>query len=209
MNHNALLMKLKHTKAATLAATLITFGALAGGANAAIVIDFSDIGSDTLITYSGTLNVTGFSSSPSSATGGITTGPDNGGWTWLRNVSVSSTLYNLSGNIAQVNDFTTNEFDHNYSSSTGDEFYLWAYNDGTNGNFIAGANYISGAPISGSATITEVSTADLGLQSVTWITLNNGDTISTTVNSVPEPSSSTLILGLSALGLLARRKRTT
>lgn len=32
-------MKLKHTKVATLAATLITFGSLAGGANGAILIN--------------------------------------------------------------------------------------------------------------------------------------------------------------------------
>ena len=47
-------MKLKHTKVATLAATLITFGSLAGGANAAVTVTTSGSGSggDISITFS-------------------------------------------------------------------------------------------------------------------------------------------------------------
>ncbi|MDB4143269.1 hypothetical protein OAF06_01530 [Akkermansiaceae bacterium] len=48
MNNNTFFMKLKQTKVATLAATLITFGSLAGGANAALTITNFDLQSTSI-----------------------------------------------------------------------------------------------------------------------------------------------------------------
>lgn len=205
MNFN----KLPRALVAALAGILSTVGA----ANAAFTLDFSDVGGNVLVTFSGSFNTTGYSSTfePLLITSSVSTGPDNGGWTWIDsgdlvgvgNMSMFS-IFVDSG--VPVNDISNNEFSFTTTNHLGDAIYIWAYNDGTAGGFGTTDPYTSGDLISGSFEIAGASVSDLGIVATKWFTTTNGDDVFVTVGAVPEPSSA-LLCGVASLALAARRRR--
>lgn len=221
-------MRLKHKKVATLAATLITFGSLAGGANGATtILDIASVTSgdatvfgtlDQLIDQSGLLDQSGLSAT---YTPGVTDFTSFTSTTTHVNNSPSD-AWATSGNSAVL------IFDFG-SSQTVSEFAFWGDNGSNSSNIDLFTIDISNDP--GFAVFTSLgggngplTNSDLVDAAVYDITDGTGRYVRLSANNqggsfvilgevafagtaIPEPSSA-LLLGLSALGLVSRRKRT-
>ena len=181
------------SKVARIAATLITFGAFAGGASAAITLSVTEVGDDLEISYTGSWDVfsasfTGFNS------------PDNGfnrlsvfRFSGSNEVDASADGLTLSSGL-----WTIARFD---GIGSGDE---WGF---ATGSIIAPSGYSAGSVMSGSITIVDTDIAGGGFTAGDSGSFSGGgNTVNFSVGSVPEPSS-TLLLCLGSFGLLARRKR--
>jgi hypothetical protein len=115
----------------------------------------------------------------------------------------SNVQYNID--VSEWTPFGTGGYIENWTTTTGDTLALF-------GNPLLGLpdGYVSGNALSGSGSLSGGSFANAGITEGTFTTtLTNGvnsDTITITTQAIPEPSSA-LLLGLGALGLVARRKR--
>jgi len=187
-------MKIKHTKVAALASTLITFGSLTGGAEAAVIINFEELGGGVIATTSGSIVVPNTFANNFSGTVNATD-PDTflyatgsvDRYTGGTNPSVGPTI--------QANTASGSTFGFDVSS-----FYVAASTP-------VGSSYTPNT----TWTWTSADLASIGLGSLDStptlaFTTSEGDTISFTATTVPEPSSA-FLLGLGALGLVSRRKR--
>jgi hypothetical protein len=193
-------MKPKRT-VATLAATLLTFGSLANGA-----VTVSNIGGTQYLADIGTIafNVTTSGLFRAVTVEDFYTGP---------NVDTSSTplvsniFYSINGGSATALSLTTN------SGSYGDTFGIWDPND-----FVFAS--LTGIPVSIGDSVVFTGTFTFDAFGLTAPALVAGDLdtylsdvtlgvnfAAGTVNAVPEPSS-VMLLGLGALGVMARRRRT-
>ena len=195
----------------TLAATLITFGSLAGGANAALVINFSDAGGGAM-GYSITGTFTAINSAPDLGNhfadviwqdvGDYKDDSQNETFATFPSVAIFT---NLSGGAnVRLDAFYLD----NDGGGVSDDFGLnWT------GSFVAGDDY----SISSSGTLTlpagqSFANYTVGALNLTNPLLEYGTTpinandITVTIGAIPEPSSA-LLLGLGGLGLAARRKR--
>lgn len=193
-------------KLATLAATLTTFGSLAGGANAAIT--FESIGSNQYranfdpITFNVTTNTSAFyisfedffttsSGSFGSAISGDFSYSLNGASSVTVNHTSSSGTVSFSpGGITDANDLYFN-FSGGPLVDIGDTISI------SGNNLVFSTASIGGIPNSGTFNATLANSA--------FTAISNDVAVS--LVSVPEPSS-TLLLGLGALGFVFRRKRT-
>ena len=189
-------MKLKHTKVAILAATLITFGSLAGEADGAITITFEETGGDVIASTSGSVVV------PSTTL-------VNFSGTFL--VGTANRLSWLDGNIDRYSGGSFGGLTLSLvpTSGSGDAF-------GIEDEFI----YFE-APVGVGTTYTPTTTwtwtgqtlSSIGLGSLSTsptlvYTADNGETVSiVAASAVPEPSSA-LLFGLGALGFATHRRRT-
>ena len=202
----------------TLAAALVISSSLVDGANAALIIDFSDSAGSIDVTYTGSLDTSGFGSTFGSViiSSDFSTGLNAGGWTWFNTGSITGEgNTNMAAvfvdDLLPVNDFTLFEFALTTTNQTGDALYLWAYNGGSEGGFATNAPYNSGDLISGGFELAGQTTAALGIVPTTWFTTTNGDDIIITVNSynrIPTPSSLALFgFGVLAFSVLQRRVR--
>jgi len=179
-------MKLKHKKMATLAATLITFGFLSGGANAAILWQWSFDGeAGTFLTdgtlvggsaVAGTYNVTDFSITQTAAT--IPLGSISGG---------------------QWNEGAQSGTGFAWDGSTDTEWFRAA------GAFTNGANYFPSVGFERISFFPGDYSVDNLLSSSN---LASSNSLTLVPGAVPEPSS-VFLFGLGALALTARRKRIT
>ena len=211
--------KLKSVR--TLAATLITFGSLAGGANAAITIDINRAsgavvvsGQLTLFDVTGTSNTkefrlpdadgnwnygtygSGAVSAPPSTNPTLQFSFPSGSVTWsIMDVSNSNTQL-LSGALEELSLWVSPSLIGALEGSLDSGAYDSSVDAGdlfsVNGGFTA-------TP----AQITQLSILPDGAHAVPY----NGDQLILNLTSIPEPSSA-LLLGLGALSLGARRRRT-
>jgi len=183
-------MKKQRTKVATLAATLITIGSLAGGANAAILWQWSFLGeAGTLLTdgtlvgssaEAGTYNVIDFSITQTATT--IPLGSISGGQ-WNEG-SQPGTGFVWDGSIDTE----------------------W-FRDG--GNFTNGAGYFPETVIFPTVGFERIafSPGNYTIDNLfTNTNLASSNTLTLVPVTVPEPSSA-LLLGLGALGVISRRRR--
>jgi hypothetical protein len=195
-------MKLKHTKARSVIAAITLTGSLFTGAHAAVIVNFSDNGGDIDITWSGTFEVLESSlNGPSNNAQQLTTNffrsLNAGGDQYDNNITVESTWSTTAASVVRVSGTNFGVFTN---GSSLDRIYLnnaFIDNGATRTYTVGGQAQISGNTIS-----------DLGITSGLKVTEDTtGDTVSVTLNAVPEPSSA-ILLGLGALGFVSRRKRT-
>jgi len=212
-------MKLKHKKVATLAATLITLGSLAGGANAAVITYTDRSAFEAALSTSTLLDFEGLAAGLATNLG---TSISFGDLTYANSGAVWSTAFHGAPTI-QVGD----QNDQNTVIS------LTAGYDGLGMDLglLFGAGFISVElrdvtnNLIYSDTLSVTDNDNLGTPATTFFGFINdsGDIGSLTLLSggfpttdnvifgsaatVPEPSSA-LLLGLGALGFVSRRKRT-
>jgi PEP-CTERM motif len=199
-----MIQKLKSIR--TIAATLITFSSLAGGAKAAVLVNFSGGGGTPLtitfpqaITFTlttsyngGALILVGVGQSPGYAFAGFT----NTSFTSLTDSSPTGSI------SAAANTFYSNFGllgDNSAAGSVGGiGIGLAGMSSGETVSFGAGSSI--------SSTENVAATFASGSYNVGLHNIGNGNLISTPAVTIPEPSL-TLLLGLGGVGLVARRRR--
>jgi hypothetical protein len=200
-------MKFKYLKMAFAGLSL----SVCGFANAGLILDFTESSGDTIITVSGTFDLTGLNLNST----GIWSNVSNGGGVGkYSQVTVGSSgtnmFYDSHGGTANF-DLYTNSFSAGYTtSSTGHAFGIWNFFGQSNGNVEIDQSYISGTALFGQGTLTGWTFSELGLvNSGLWLTMKNGETVNVTLNgvdvsNVPEPST-LAIFALGMIGLASRR----
>lgn len=181
--------------------TLITlFGvAIIGNAQAAISIILTEVGSDVVATYSGTVNITdlGFPGS-----GSISSYIDSGDASIAMGSSASAAPYTVAFTSKPANFGTSLGF-ASASSFSGDGFDI-----SSSFNYLAvPAGYVSNTFLSGSATWAGQTFASLALTpgSYTW-TWGSGPNADSATLQIPEPSSA-VFAGIASGAFLLRRRR--
>lgn len=200
-------MKYTLKSVSALAAALITFGSLAGGANAAVIVSVSDNGSDLLFEWSGSLELGGL---PSSGTLSGTT------YNWM--TPSLPRMHGLSGAIEYydfqsltLTSFGTGTDLLSNGSSSGDSFGI-TIPSGTPGD-TPGRVYVpsgyTNQTLEGTLMFTGETMSSQGIDLSTPVVFDFGLAVGTvTIQAavIPEPSSAFLI-GLGALGFVMRRSR--
>lgn len=179
-----------------LAATLITFGSLAGGVNAAVIVSMVESGPDLVFSWSGgSLDLTGL----------VSNGPDSG------NVAFSPADGSFFTNAAQDSysgSFTVSPYGTLTYKNVSD---VWSgvalgYNHFSE-TLRVSENYVSGSTYgSGSITLSGYSFASTGIVPGSSGTLVSWGSDSIDYTTVPEPSSA-VFLGLVAIGVAVLRRR--
>ena len=218
-------MKLKHTKVATLAATLITFGSLAGGANAALSFTFQEVGDDVVLTSSGSFDITGLPDATASfdswgwvgiqASGGLggVIGAQDGNIHSGFSSTNAAVTWNVGTDTSVIGNWYSGGFVNASGGSVGSRGFTTYVSWGT----LSGFTYNSGDLV-GSTWIPDLSAAylntdlsGLGITPGSYSVVDSITGESITINAanaaIPEPSS-VLLLGLGTLGLSVRRRRT-
>ncbi|MEM0966082.1 MAG: PEP-CTERM sorting domain-containing protein [Verrucomicrobiota bacterium] len=200
--------RIKHTQVATLAATLIAYGSLAGGAHGGILMTISDDGINLTLRATGSFDVT---NATSIGTGSLGTDAAvaptlnafgfNAGLDGVRYAASFSGILSGTSDVFPSSSLTTN-------------IPVWVDFDGTESNpsprFAAPAGELSGT-VDETAIFNGTTIASLGLvvgQSVTGTWGSGGVDEQITITVIPEPSSA-LLLGLGGLGFVVLRRRRT
>lgn len=190
-----------------LAAALITFGLFAGRANAAIVVQFSEVGSDVVVTYTGSVDLASTLGKEADRMLGFTE-------IW-GSPTINRLVNTVAGSIEDYNlSFTAASQFANGGQfpgvGSGDAFLIESGGSPIQSfhQIWVPYNYVSGAPINGMITFTGQSFASIGILEGThvWTWENGGVSDSATFTTVPEASSA-LLIGLGVLGLAATRSR--
>ena len=197
-------MKSRHTKVATLAAILFTFGSLAGGANAAILVTISDDGTDLTMTATGSYDfsgVTNYVGGELPVIAAVAPQAAGGIYGWYTTNATRNYIVNYSGSLTGSSGVFSPD-----SVTTTNPFYFST--DASTISFMDDA--FTRGSVNETAVFNGVTLASLGMVAGESVIVTWGDDSATiqTIQTIPEPSS-TLLLGLGALGILARRKRTT
>ena len=188
-------MTTKHKSVRTLAATLITIGILAGGANAAVTINLWQDGLNVRGQAAGTLNVTGMLF--------------QGTFAVLSDFRIQpndpEVLFfgpgDLYRGIVSFPDFGTGTLNTS-GTSTGDHFGF------EGANLVVPSGFVWGSSIFSEGVFLNASLASLGASLGSYVYTLPNDTINLVVGSapIPEPSSA-LLVGLSTLCLVAHRRK--
>ncbi|MCP5140809.1 MAG: hypothetical protein H6926_07045 [Chromatiales bacterium] len=186
------------------ALTVAALSMLGNPAQSAVLIDFSEVGADLVVSVSGTLDITGLTHL---AYGGSSTGASsiNSG------ASQDYLIFGASAAPIERYDFINTRipvfagtFSATADFTTGDSFYFWNSNTNSARLFLEDS-FVSGSALNATMTFLNTTLVDIGGINTGTITLAN-DTIEFTVNantggaSVPAPLSVALFgIGLAAL----------
>jgi hypothetical protein len=176
--------------------------AFATPASAAVTMNFVETVTGVTATFNGSLDLTGLTSF------GIGGGepniqPDIGRFVFNIELIHNSSLYSTSAVPASFGSggltVTTTNSGHVFGITplTPTEAFVFVP-----------VGYVSGSPLSGTATFSGATLASLGIGSGPFVTtFGNGDTITIMATTIPEPSAFALVFtGLGMLGLVARRR---
>ncbi|MFM1842815.1 MAG: hypothetical protein RLZZ490_1552 [Cyanobacteriota bacterium] len=173
-------------------ASLLLSAFTADHAQAAITITGQQVGTDFIFSYTGSIDLSGtalFSAGLTFPSSFIANPADGGIYNFIGTGSFSAYLDTF---VNQPSSFGTNTLQVDADSATGSTFLIQGA--GFPDAFGVPDGYVSGDPISGSATYNNATAASLGLTPGTYVwELSNGDTITQTI--VPEPLT---LLGASA-----------
>lgn len=196
-------MKLKHTKVATLAATLITFGSLAGGVNGAVI--FTQAGNNLSVQITSPLSTV------------VTTDTNSPGFLAIRfintfsasapTVSPAPSSGNISISASNATPFTSSSYSatgvFNFEDIDDTDFAIsW-----TAVNTVLTGDVVNISP--GTLTLSDYFTSGGTLPDNTISTfelVNGSGLVISNTTAVPEPSSA-FLLGLGAVAFMFRRKR--
>jgi hypothetical protein len=191
--------------------SILTLGLLATVAaplaNAAFIINFTEVGSDVVLTYSGSTTVI-----PSSD-GGFSVSLNNDARLNPSNGFVSATIGSGSFSVdawnfddgGQFPSFGTDTFTTGATVQAGST--IFGFISSPTGQLYLPDDYVSGSSVGGSATFANASLVSLGITPGTYGTTFGGGADSITLTAaVPEPSSFALI-AVMGLGALLRRRR--
>ena len=187
------------------AASLINLFSFAGSAHGAITVDIAEVGDDVVLTYSGSLDLTGiiYADSDTNPGGGQAIAPERS--SFVVGTTPTIDIYtNLDDSGITVFGVGTDQI---YAdSSSGDLFACMVF--GSNYNLFVPGGYVFGSAISGTSTWNDTTIADMGLipGSSHVFTLPNDSFTVNIGSSVPEPSSAALLGILTIGGLFTRRR---
>lgn len=200
-------MKHKLKSMPALAALLITFGSIAGEANAAIVLSITELGDDLVITSSGSIDTSGFVFQNTNNTVDFFRPATQ--QLISRENPIPSSMFVSSAFSVSVPIFGSSSGtlgDGLFSNTTG---AMSGLGFGPSSLYLP-IGYLSGSSLSGTAIFVNQSFATMGLTSgLSFVgTLNNtaAETVTVTIGQVPETSQA-LLFGFGALGVMAHRRR--
>ena len=187
------------------AASLAIAAFLPTAANAAVTVNLFESGSDVNATLSGSLNVgTPYSTVDVSGSSGLF--PALAGLAFATGPVTQASLYpGLTGPASFGDGLVTFA-----TTSSGDVFSFSIKSDG---NFFLPSNYVSGTPLSATATYAGQTFASLGITPGIYTYSTDRDSIILDIGdapaSVPEPATwAMMLVGFAGVGGAMRRKRT-
>lgn len=197
-------MFMKKLKAALVAAGA-ALSSVASTADAAIVIDITQVGSDIVVTGSGSFDTTGLARTVQGGTFSMGMNPSFGVVRFGTGSTVGQiSTYAVSGPAA-FGTFATIDPYRLATTAVGDVFGIF----GRDRHVILPLDYVSGSALSGKLTFANLSFSTLGLSAGTFVYSNARDSVAVNVGTaaVPEPASwAMMILGMGIVGAMLRRR---
>ncbi len=190
---------MKHISIAA-GALLASAAFLSSAANAAVTINFTQVGSNVVATASGTLNLAGLTSQ---GIFGLTEAV-RGSFAYV-GLGNAGTVTGYSGLTGPASFGTGNTFIDS-SSFLGTSFAINGSGFASPYAFVP-VGYVSGSAISGTATFLNQTFATLGLTAGQYAYRSNADSVTVNIGgAVPEPATwAMMLLGFGGIGMAMRR----
>lgn len=200
-------MKHKVNSMSALVATLIAFGSLAGGANAAVVINVIKDGSGVQIVGTGSIDLNSVTSIGSGSDSYAFNAINSNGSYFVGLAPEQHDVYSIANVTAFGDSDTSSPFTLNISGNRAQGVFVSSFI----GGILVPSGYVSNAALDFTASISNYDYTSFGYSAgdsftISWSKGAFNDSLTMNFGPVPEPSSS-LLLGFGVLGVLSRRRR--